>query len=124
MSVHYSPGQRWKPQDEQEDEWGCVWDKLDGRVISSFGQVKEHLIKILKDYDSYQFPDPHVPGRFKAIDAQIEKYKDKYVVAEMGFHNFNRLMFLKGAEELFEDLVLNKDVLVNSLRNLWIGRSR
>ena len=36
----------------------------------------------------------------------------------MGFHDFNRLMFLTGAEELFEDLVFNKDVVINFLKKL------
>jgi len=118
VSVGYSPAQGWKPQDEQEDEWGCVWDKLDGRVISSFGQVKEHPIKTIEDYERYQFPDPHAPGRFEGIQAQMEKYKDKYISAGMGFHDFNRLMFLRGAQELFEDLVFNKQVVIKFLKKL------
>jgi len=118
VSVGYSPAQGWKAKKEGEDEWGCVWDKLGGRIVSSFGQVKEHPIKTLKDYESYEFPDPHAAGRFKGIEAQIEKYKDKYIAAGMGFHDFNRLMFLRGMEELFEDLIFNKDVVIKFLKKL------
>lgn len=118
VGVGYSPARGWKAKKKEEDEWGCVWDKLGGGVISSFGQVKEHPIKTLKDYDSYQFPDPHAPGRFEGIQARIEKYKDKYIAAGMGFHDFNRLMFLRGAEELFEDLVFNKNVVIRFLKKL------
>ncbi len=118
VSVGYSPAQGWKAKKEGEDEWRYVWDKLGGRVISLFGQVKEHPIKTLKDYESYKFPDAHASGRFKGIRAQIEKYKDKYIAAGMGFHDFNRLMFLRGAEELFEDLILNKNIVIKFLKKL------
>ena len=118
VGVGYSPAQEWKTKKEEEDEWGYVWDRLDGRVISSFGQVKEHPIKTLKNYESYKFPDPHAPGRFKEIEARIEKYKDKYIAAGMGFHDFNKLMFLRGTEELFEDLVFNKDIVIRFLKKL------
>jgi len=118
VGVGYSPAQGWKIKKEEEDEWGYVWDRLGGRVISSFGQVKEHPIKTLKNYESYKFPDSHAPGRFKGIQAQIEKYKDKYIAAGMGFHDFNRLMFLRGTEELFEDLVFSKDVVIKFLKKL------
>lgn len=118
VSVHYLPDKKWKPKREGEDEWGCVWDTLEGRVISSFGQVKEHPIKTVRDYENYQFPDPHALGRFENVQVEIDKYKEKYTAAGMGFHDFNRLMFLRGVEQLFEDLLEHKIEVVQFLRKL------
>lgn len=118
IGLYYAPSKYWQYKKEGEDEWGCVWDKLGGRVISSFGQVKEHPIRTLEDYKTYEFPDPYAPGRFEHIQEEVEKYRDKYIVGGMGFHDFNRLMFLRGMEDLFEDLIFNRDVVVDFLRKL------
>lgn len=118
IGLYYAPSKYWQYEKEGEDEWGCVWDKLGGRVVSSFGQVKEHPIRTLEDYKTYEFPDPYAPGRFEHIQEEVEKYRDKYIVGGMGFHDFNRLMFLRGMEDLFEDLIFNRDVVVDFLRKL------
>ena len=118
VGVGYRPAKYWSSNVEGEDEWGCVWDKLEGRVVSSFGQVKVHPIKTLKDYKTYEFPDPYAPGRFDHLQIEIEKHRDKYISAGMGFHDFNRLMFLRGTEDLFEDLIFNKDVVIEFLKRL------
>jgi len=118
VGVGYAPAKYWYGEVEGEDEWGCVWDKLGGRAVSSFGQVKIHPIKTLEDYKIYEFPDPCAPGRFDHLQEEIEKYRDKYIAASMGFHDFNRLMFLRGMENLFEDLIFNKDVVIEFLKKL------
>lgn len=118
VGVGYAPAKYWYGEVEGEDEWGCVWDKLGGRAVSSFGQVKMHPIKTLEDYKTYEFPDPCAPGRFDHLQEEIEKYRDKYIAASMGFHDFNRLMFLRGMENLFEDLIFNKDVVIEFLKKL------
>jgi len=118
VGVGYAPAKYWSGEMEGEDEWGCVWDKLGGRAVSSFGQVKIHPIKTLEDYKIYEFPDPCAPGRFDHLQEEIEKYRDKYIAASMGFHDFNRLMFLRGMENLFEDLIFNKDVVIEFLKKL------
>lgn len=118
VGVGYAPAKYWYGEVEGEDEWGCVWDKLGGRAVSSFGQVKIHPIKTLEDYKIYEFPDPCAPGRFDHLQEEIEKYRDKYIAAGMGFHDFNRLMFLRGMENLFEDLIFNKDVVIEFLKKL------
>ncbi|NPV81864.1 MAG: hypothetical protein HPY52_16660 [Firmicutes bacterium] len=109
VGIGYHPAKGWTPWVPGEDEFGCVWDTLEGRVISSFGQVKDSPIKSWDEYENYRFPDPHAEGRFEGLAKAIEHHrsKGKYIVGSMGFHGFNRMMFLRGAENLLMDLVLN-----------------
>ena len=113
VGIGYHPAKGWMPQVPGEDEFGCVWDTLEGRVISSFGQVKDSPIRSWDEYENYRFPDPHAEGRFERLAKEVENYrsKGKYIVGGMGFHGFNRMMFLRGAENLLMDLVLNQGMV-------------
>ena len=86
-----------------EDEWGCVWSKLGGRIESSFGQVIEYPLESWSDYNP---PDPFAPDRFNGFN-RIDKYPTKYIAGSFPFPIFNRLMFLRGTKNLMKDFYLN-----------------
>jgi uroporphyrinogen decarboxylase len=97
----------WESYQKVEDEWGCVWEKLE----KTMGQVTGHPIADWDDYPNYKFPDPHADERFDGIAEVIDKYSDRYISAVISVTGFNRMTFLRGYDHLLEDLYLNRDKL-------------
>jgi len=92
----------------EEDEWGCVWSKLGGRIESSFGQVVKHPLETWREYDPP--PDPDDPRRFSGFRA-LDSYEHKYKAGGFAFPLFNRLMFLRGIRNLMRDFYTNRHEL-------------
>jgi len=86
-----------------EDEWGCVWSRLGGRIGSPWGQVIEHP---LEDWGDYEPPDPLVRERYCGIE-QLDGHPTKYRAGSFPFPVINRLMFLRGTGNLMRDFYRN-----------------
>lgn len=107
--VGFKNSKSWTPKNPDEDEFGCVWDNLNGAVITSYSQVKEFPIKKWEDYGNYRFPDPHDKTRYEDIEKNIESRRDKYIFAGVGISGFNRLTFLRGYENFLTDLYFERE---------------
>jgi len=86
-----------------EDEWGCVWSKLDGRIESSWGQVIAHPLESWGDFEA---PDPLDQARFAGV-SQLDQYPTKYKAGSFPFPLVNRLMFLRGTKNLMMEFYRN-----------------
>ena len=107
QQTHYTDGHRRAPSLMQAttvgvDEWGSVWQDHE---LTSLGQVKGVPIKQWSDLDEYTFPDPYAPGRFDDALPVMERYKERYLVGSLGLMGYNRLLFLRGFEDLMMDLL-------------------
>lgn len=91
---------------EGEDEWGCLWGKINGKTM---GRVVRYPLSDWADFGDYQFPDPLARGRFEEAEKQFSKIKNKYVLGGAGFTLFERMHFLRGFDALLMDLHLNKE---------------
>lgn len=106
QQTHYTDGHR-APSLMQAttvgvDEWGSVWQEHE---LTSLGQVKGVPIRQWSDLETYTFPDPFAPGRFDEALPVIERYQDRYLVGSIGLMGYNRLLFLRGFEDLMMDLL-------------------
>ncbi|MCL2780534.1 MAG: hypothetical protein FWD74_03415 [Actinomycetia bacterium] len=78
---------------EDRSEFGFSWDRLDGTM----GQPRDTLITDWADLDSYRFPDPADPTRFRLADEKMAAYgPDKYYVASLSLSGFTVMSFLRG----------------------------
>jgi len=82
------------------DEWGCVWERLEEGVI---GEVRQPVIREWKDLDSLR-----VPVECLTLDtAKIDEFcrsTSRYVVSGVFPRPFERLQFLRGAQQTYFDL--------------------
>jgi len=110
INLRVSPPPGWTPAAHGLDEWGCLWQQ---HPVTSLGQVKGHPLGSWDDLATYQFPDAHAPGRFDEAIRQAERYRDRYLVGSVGLTGFDRLLFLRGFENLMVDLLTAPDRVVH-----------
>lgn len=82
------------------DEFGCVWEKPDGRTI---GFVVEHPLADPGRLDAYPWPDPDDPRRFAGLRAQAERIRGmgRAVTCNYLAMLWERLWFLLGLDAAF-----------------------
>jgi uroporphyrinogen decarboxylase len=98
-------GRGWNPSAGRsgEDEWGCYWTILPGRV--NMGQVTGHPLSDWEKLKDYQFPDPQLPP----VDLEGKRrVEGKYLMGGIGLTLFERMHFLRGFQNLLLDLHVNK----------------
>jgi hypothetical protein len=105
------PAPGWQPKVENEDEWGFVWhtEVEDGRVKAAMGQVKTHPLADWAAWADFVPPDGSAPERFAGAKAFRDATPDKYVTGSIGISGFNRMMFIRGLENLMIDMVADRD---------------
>lgn len=92
----------WKPKVEGEDEWGCIWQKLDGD--KSMGQVKVNPIDDYANLSKYTFPNYDNSIRYKKIEEMVKgNYNKKFVLAGIPLSLVHRLEYLRGHANAFTD---------------------
>lgn len=104
--VGAAPAAGWKPSQDNEDEWGCVWHKPTGDVCN-MGQPKGHPLARWEQLAEFPFPDPHDPARYAHIEEALCHAGDKYVMIGCGFTFFERMHYLRGFENLLMDMHLH-----------------
>ena len=110
------------PDITKEDEWGSTWRV--GNTKGGSGEVIGWPLKDLEDLESYKFPDPYGPGRFKGFQEIIDKNKDKYISAVWVGCLRERLDWIHGFAETLVDLYSDPDRiqplwLLSSLPEAW-----
>jgi uroporphyrinogen decarboxylase len=86
------------------DEWGSVWENVKN---GNMGKVNNAVIDDWSKLSTYKTPDPNDPSRYKGLDSQLRKNKDKYALVFNHFFLFERLHFLVGFTKLLESFYLH-----------------
>ncbi|MBC7287153.1 MAG: hypothetical protein H5T86_03735 [Armatimonadetes bacterium] len=110
---HQLPG-RYRAGAEFVDEWGCRWANLrDGLE----GQVIDHPLADWAAWKDYQLPDPLSPesGWPSDWEAEVRRIKEAKERGQLAWGSadrfFERLIFLRGFENLMIDLAENSPML-------------
>jgi len=59
------------------------------------------------------------PGRLDNIYRTIELYPDRYIAASVGLSGMNRITFLRGMEQFFIDLYVNRQLAMELINNVF-----
>ena len=94
------------------DRWGAVWvSGVDGHK----GQVVEHPLEDWSRFLDYVVPDPFEGEEFERAQAFIERDGGRHYLLADGDTLFQRMFYLRGIENLFIDLMEDRDE-VHALR--------
>ena len=96
----------WEMGTEGSDEWGCVWQQPRDKGISNIGYIIFHPLNEWENIVSYKFPDPNDMSRYSQIENLLSGAGSKYVLVYKHSLLFERLWFLRGLNNLMEDMVL------------------
>jgi uroporphyrinogen decarboxylase len=85
------------------DEWGTGWaDDGHGAKPDIYPLVDGYA-----QFDSYDFPDPYLPGRFDDVDRKLAERGDRYARGIVWFTLFERFWMLRGFENALTDPYLD-----------------
>lgn len=107
VSYGVQTAESFRPSDPNLSEWGFTWEHLD----DTMGQPKEAVIKDWSQFETYCPPDGKDPSRLRGLDEFIEKYRDKYIMANVGITGFGIMTFIRGFENTLEDFYLERENL-------------
>lgn len=93
------------------NEWGWQFERLENDL--TMGQVKKHPLADWNQYKNWEVPSVAKESRFMGLKEKVSelKNKDYYVWGFTGSYIFERLHYLRGMDNMFEDLYLNEDKL-------------
>jgi uroporphyrinogen decarboxylase len=83
------------------DEWGSEWEVLEPGVC---GEVIQPALSDWSGLDSFTPPDEVLDGLDVSLSLAFYEQTDKFVIAHSSVQPFQRLMFLRGFENLMLDL--------------------
>ena len=89
------------------DEWGCIFVNRQAGII---GEVKEPLVVSWQDLDKVKEPIEALTVDTRKVD-EFCRETNKFVMAPCCPRPFERLQFLRGAENVMTDLAMEKDEL-------------
>jgi len=99
----------WEQENDQNvDEWGGVWVRSG---TTNMGQEKGHPLKNWTAMRTYKWPTPNNPSLYERIEYDIEKCNHKYVLTSVFGLLFERMHYLRGMENVFLDLHLEKELI-------------
>ena len=96
------------------DEWGCVFDNIQAGMI---GEVKQPLLKNWDERELIRLPRERLSLDREAINSFCES-TDQFVVSAFFPRPFERLQFIRGAENLYYDLISHPEELEQLLHRL------
>lgn len=109
--IGMNPGPDGRPSAKKlsTDEWGCVWENIG---ICNLGEVKEYPLKDWSDFDKLKIPDVNDPARWtEAVGRSKDtESREKFVMAG-GISLYERVHFLRGLENTWEDIYLEPENL-------------
>jgi len=123
--LYYLGNWRWKghsllerPSEhrKREDEFGCVRETV---MADTVGEVTFNPLKSLEDVETFPFPDPHRPERFKTFERLVKLVaRDKFIIGDLGVGLWERTHFLRGFAQAMEDLALAPEAIEKLLDRL------
>ena len=88
------------------DEWGCKWET---NRTGDMGQVFEHPLKELKDFEKLTRPNGLDASRYEHLDKELADRSDAYHVFCNGSVLFERMHFLRGFSNFLMDSALDEE---------------
>ncbi len=88
-------------------EWGFSWDETGTEF--KLGVVKDPIITDWSQLDTYVPLQADRPGRFDKARPFMEKYPDKYFVADFILSGFTIMSFARGFEDFMMDLLIERE---------------
>lgn len=96
------------------DEWGSIWYVAEDGVV---GEVREPVLKDLSNVGNLEVPWDFIDSTsFHDVDEECVR-TDRFTISGIAARPFERMQFLRDTENLFKDLVREKDELFE-LRDL------
>jgi len=90
--------------------------KMRMRQGSIYVEVQDYPLahaETMADVDSYHFPDPDAPGRFRDVEAMVKKYKNEYlVIGDIEVTVFSLAHQLVGMEKLLVNMMMESEYVV------------
>jgi uroporphyrinogen decarboxylase len=106
---HYRPSYT-RPDGSIVNEWGMRFKNTG--IYKEFCAYPLHYAEVEEDVLSYDFPDPHAPGRFLEAQRTIDRYAETHaVVADVETAIFETSWYLVGLEKMLTDLMLRPSYL-------------
>ncbi|MFO7635950.1 MAG: uroporphyrinogen decarboxylase family protein [Clostridia bacterium] len=101
---------------EYTDAWGCVFENIQRGVQ---GEVKNPLVcdEEWEDADNVYFPREFLEVDKEKVNAFC-KDTDKFIFSGYCARPFERLQFIRGSENLYMDLVLKPDGLLEFIKKM------
>jgi uroporphyrinogen decarboxylase len=112
-----------KDTPEYYDEWGIKWGWVDTGSGNKYTEMMEHPLAGINDVDSFEMPDFKDEGRYEASKEMIEKYGKEYgIMGGVACTLFELSWYLRGMDNVMQDMMLNKDFLHAFLDKLltWV----
>jgi len=107
VAFGYGLASDFQPSEPGATEWGYVWETLDGTI----GQPRDPAIKSWEDLADYRPPDANASGRLAGFEKGCLGHADKYIMGAMGITGFNQMTFIRGFQNVLEDLYVQRDNL-------------
>ena len=104
------------------DRWGATWNSASNDVK---GQVVEHPLADWANLSTFIWPEPLGGPEFGAAQTYLHGDQGRHYVLGDGDTLFQRMMYLRGIEELFVDLVTGTDEVTelrDRIRDYMIAR--
>ena len=102
------------PDDSYQDEWGVVRRRPpDGLYYDLVGSPLAE-IDTISGLDTYHWPDPYNPGRFRGLREKAKRLRDETdyaIVVNVNCTFFLRCAELRGWENFYADLAGNKEFI-------------
>lgn len=93
------------------DEWGAVWQSAGPTRL---GEVTDFPLKDWKDFDKLQIPDINDPRRWKQFENARDRAGDMFMQCR-GISLYERLHFIRGLENTWTDIYLERENLCKLL---------
>lgn len=109
--VHVSDCLAVRYKELAKDEWGWTFEKLE--EDKTIGQVKKHPIADWGEYKAWKIPRPDIERRFEGLAEKVSVMRAKgyFVMGLVSQYIFERLHYLRGMTNIFEDLYENGERL-------------
>lgn len=94
-----------------EHRWRSEWGYITEDTAEEHGIEVESPIKTMDDFRRFTPPDPHLPGRFAAIETAVAKYRgDKAVIVHLN-DVFSLPRYLMGMQDLLMAIAVDPELV-------------
>ena len=108
-------------EDYFTNEWGVTYYKPAGGYYYDINRFPLSEANSPEDIEQYPFPDPTDPSLYEGLEERVlHLYHDTdyAIIAETGNSVFEQAWYLRGLENIFNDMYFNKNLLHTLLRKI------
>ena len=99
------------------DEWGCTFHNIHEGVI---GEIKVPLVQgeDFEDVEKVVPPENELTLQIDKVNEFCREHSDKFIMGGCCPRPFERLQFLRGTEQLYVDLMMEPDGLLEAMKRV------